>query len=429
VTDAMLEEASVPLSLSAAEAYVASTCFKTGPPRQIGIELEFVVAQDHDWSAPLDFHQVHHLLQSLPPLPAGGTLSREPGGQVELSTQVAPDLPSVLAAATTDVAALRGAFAAHRLVLAGVGLDPHRQPVRVLDQPRYAAMERHLDRWGTGGRTMMCSTAAVQTTVEAAHVGRFGDGGLAARWTLLHAIAPALIAAFANSPYSGGKPSSWKSGRQAAWRSIDPSRTRAAQNARAAADPRETYARFALDAQVMLVRRAGRDWSVAHAFSFRDWILGRAGDLAPPTVDDLAYHLTTLFPPVRARGPLELRCIDAQQGDHWRVPPAVVSALLDDPAAGDKAREAVEPVVDHWEKAARDAVGDPDLQAAATACLLAAADGLRRQGNPDLAREVDDFTETYTWRGRCPADDLLDSPPWPRSIVLTEPEILETTSC
>src|SRR5438105_11900734 len=52
VTDALLENASVPLSLSAAEAYVASTCFKTGPPRQIGIELEFVIARDHDWSAP-----------------------------------------------------------------------------------------------------------------------------------------------------------------------------------------------------------------------------------------------------------------------------------------------------------------------------------------------------------------------------------------
>ena len=280
MTDAMLEEASVPLSLSAAEVYVASTCFKTGPPRQIGIELEFVVAQDRDWSAPVDYTTVHHLLQSLPPLPAGGTLSREPGGQVELSTQVAADLPSVLAAATTDVAALRDAFAAQGLVLAGVGLDPHRPPQRVLDQPRYAAMERHLDRWGTGGRTMMCSTAAVQTTVEAAHVTPFGDGGLAARWDLLHAMAPTLIAAFANSPYSGGKPSGWKSGRQAAWRSIDPSRTTPAHTAGAATDPRETYVRFALDAQVMAVRRPGPDWSVSQPLTFRDWILDRTSDLA-----------------------------------------------------------------------------------------------------------------------------------------------------
>ena len=102
-----------------------------------------------------------------------------------------------------------------------------------------------------------------------------------------------------------------------------------------------------------------------------------------------------------------------------------MSTLLDDPVAADEARSAVEPVLRHWEQAARTAVADDDLRLAATACLLAAADGLRRQGNPALAREVDDFTEAYTSRGRCPADDLLDSPPW----LLTTPEILETTSC
>ena len=56
-----------------------------------------------------------------------------------------------------------------------------------------------------------------------------------------------------------------------------------------------------------------------------------------PTADDLDYHLSTLFPPVRPRGHLELRMIDAQPGDGWIVPLAVSSALLSD-AAGRRGR-------------------------------------------------------------------------------------------
>ena len=44
---------------------------------------------------------------------------------------------------------------------------------------------------------------------------------------------------------------------------------------------------------------------------------------AGPTLDDLEYHLTTLFPPVRPRGWLELRMIDAVPDPWWRVAVAV----------------------------------------------------------------------------------------------------------
>mgnify|MGYP000225654865 CR=1 FL=1 len=38
-----------------------------------------------------------------------------------------------------------------------------------------------------------------------------------------------------------------------------------------------------------------------------------------PTTDDLTYHLTTLFPPVRPRGWLELRMIDGLPPEWWPV--------------------------------------------------------------------------------------------------------------
>ena len=106
--------------------------------------------------------------------------------------------------------------------------------------------------------------------------------------------------------------------------------------------------------------------------SFEQWIVdGHA--LGWPTLDDLAYHVTTLFPPVRPRGWLELRMIDALPEQWWPVAVAVTVALLDDPLAaewatvGDRAR-----VRDRWSTAARDALHDPALGDAARWCFDAA---------------------------------------------------------
>ena len=72
---------------------------------------------------------------------------------------------------------------------------------------------------------------------------------------------------------------------------------------------------------------------------------GSAGsaELPPPTTADLDYHISTLFPPVRPHGHLEVRYLDAQPGRRWALPAAVLAALLSDPAVTDRARQACEP--------------------------------------------------------------------------------------
>jgi glutamate--cysteine ligase len=66
-----------------------------------------------------------------------------------------------------DLAVLRDAAAAAGLELCGYGLDPLRPPRRLLDLPRYAAMEKFFDREGPWGRQMMCGTASVQVCLDA----------------------------------------------------------------------------------------------------------------------------------------------------------------------------------------------------------------------------------------------------------------------
>ena len=275
-------------------------------------------------------------------LPSGAPLTTEPGGQLELSSLPADSLADWSAPPPTDLAALRAAADAAGLELAGFGLDPLRPPRRVLDLPRYAAMEAFFDRGGPWGRQMMCGTASVQVCLDA---GDDSDGtcGYRWRWRLLHAIGPVLVAAFANSPLRDGKPTGWLSSRQQVWARMDPGRTRPP---RLDADPREAWAAYALDAQLMCVRDEGSaDWSAprrADAARLGARRRRPPDRLRPPTVGDLDYHLSTLFPPVRPRGHFELRMIDAQPGDGWIVPLAVSSALLADEPAADAALAAVE---------------------------------------------------------------------------------------
>jgi glutamate--cysteine ligase len=460
-TDAAEADHPSPLSEVAAERHIGAISFKTGPPGTIGAELEWLVRDRADPSLAVPFDRIQHVFDSLKKpgvLPGAGLLTLEPGGQVELSTAPAKDLSDCIAVTSGDLAVLHQAFGDAGLILTGRGIDPLRRPNRVLELPRYAAMEEFFDRDGHWGRLMMCSTASVQVCVDAG-LDDDGSSGCAFRWRLLHALGPVLVGAFANSPLRRGQPTGWKCTRQLVWSRLDPGRTRspagaepsdpaAAVPVQAASDTtREHWTRYAMDAEVLCVRSPdGQPWTVPAGLTFRDWLRGSGQLRAPgspdtdlpaaPTADDLDYHLSTLFPPVRPRGHLELRMIDAQPGDGWIVPVSVVSALTDDPAAADAAMAATEPVwQDHgpaaspadtvsrqraasrareetspWLRAARLGLAEPVLARAAQRCFDAASAALARTGAPIEARTaVDDFAERYVQRGRCPADDILDS--------------------
>jgi ergothioneine biosynthesis glutamate--cysteine ligase EgtA len=403
--------ANTALTETDAEAHVRGICFKTGPPGRVGVELEWLVRDRDDPSAAVTPDRLAAVLARLgaadgdvyrgevpQSVLADARITVEPGGQLELSSAPAGSLGELIDATLGDLAQLRAAAGRSGLELCGYGLDPLRLPDRVLTLPRYQAMERFFDRTGRWGRQMMRATASVQVCLDAGDEDSYPD-----RWRLLHALGPVLVAAFANSPLRRGRPTGWRSSRQQVWSHLDPSRTRAPAHEK---DPRDAWARYALDAEVMCVRgREAHDWTVPGGLTFGEWI--RTGQPRPPDIQDLDYHLTTLFPPVRPHGHLELRMIDAQPGDGWIVPTAVVTALTEDPAAAEAARQATEPVRHRWAAAARYGPADPALAQASRACFDAAQRALGRLGVPEFIQNaVDDFTERYVQRNRCPADDL-----------------------
>jgi glutamate--cysteine ligase len=361
-------ESSPIADLSEAEGYLVSICFKNGPPRLTGVELEFTVHDDAHPEAPIDLTRLRaalgpHAPTSLTagspqlPLSRGGTVSVEPGGQVEISTLPEPSLTRLVAATTADVDELTMLLAADGLTLGSSGIDPYRAPQLVLNTPRYRAMQRCFDCAGVDGVTMMCTTASVQVSIDAGARDR-----LAARWSAVHAIGPVLLAAFANSRRQAGRDSGWVSSRMRTWLGIDPARSAPVHGGNGP-DPARDWARYVLFAPLLCRRRADDDWSVPQGFSFAAWI--RSDALPPPTIDDLDYHASTLFPPVRPRGYLEVRYLDAQPPGEWLVPTAILSGLSLDDDLLEESRSICEPVRHRWRQAARFGLADPALGRAA----------------------------------------------------------------
>ncbi len=425
------------LTPRAAEEHVRRACFATGPPGRTGVELEWLVHDAADPHRPVPAERVRQALAPLPVLPCGGAVSYEPGGQLELSTAPAASLTGCLNAAAGDLAVLRRALTGAGLVPGGHGLDPWRDPPRVVDSARYRAMESFFAADGPWGGLMMRATAAVQVSLDS---GDDSDGvtGYRRRWALAHRLGPVLVAAFANSPLWMGRPTGWRSTRQAAWARIDPGRARpaAGRDGCDGRDPRGTWARYALGARVLCVRRdPPADWSPPPGLTFHSWLAGASAG-RPPTLADLDYHLSTLFPPVRPRGWLELRMIDGQRDDGWVPATAVPAVLLDHPEAAEAAWEATAPLCTDggvppaavWARAARNGPADRQLGRAVLACFTAAQTALNEPGVPAYVRHaVAEFAERYAHRGRCPADDLLDAPPHPapahsRPLPLPLPE-------
>ena len=146
--------------------------------------------------------------------------------------------------------------------------------------------------------------------------------------------------------------------------------------------------------------------------SFEAWL--RDGhELGHPTADDLEYHLTTLFPPVRPRGWLEVRYIDALPDPLWRVAATVVAALLLDERAGATATLGAAGTEDLWLEAARSGMDHPALASAAGACFAAAIAAGERAGADRASLQLTaEYADRYVAKGRCPADDRLMEPAW-----------------
>lgn len=379
--------------------HIARQSFADAHTGAVGLELE---SHTVDLTAPrrrVAWNRLREVADSVPDLPGSSAITFEPGGAVELSGPPHGEVWSAIASMRADHEILTSTYRDAGIALASLGTDPLRAPERVNPGARYVAMASHFGAAGYGETAlqMMTCTASLQINVQSGTPSQWRD-----RFALAQHLGPTMAALSASSPMLAGRRTGWQNTRQWIWDNLDPRRCAPVQ---IGADPVESWASYALRAPVMLVRnKDGADAVVTHV-PFESWVDGTV-PLAgrPPTTDDLDYHLTTLFPPVRPRRWLELRYLDAAPDWWWPALAFTAVAALDHPQVSDAAAEAVEPVGDAWVAAARIGLADPALHVAghrlvSAACAVAPS---------ELAADMEVLLERVE-QGRCPADDFVDN--------------------
>lgn len=325
-------------------------------------------------------------------LPAGGRISFEPGGQIEVSSAPSAGASTLIRDLQCTAQLLSGAFAGKGISLDAVGVDPYNDIADVplqLHRPRYSRMTDYFNSIGPSGIRMMRQTASLQINVEAGANPR-------ERWLLLNAIAPYVTAIFANSPRYAGSASDHKSYRAHLWRTLDTSRTGLPVNT---ANPEERYFDFAFGAGAMMRTDIdGYD-------SFEAWT--RDGN---PTIEDWELHLSTLFPEVRPRRYFELRSADAIAPEWLAAPIAFVAGVVYDDRAAHSANDLLaSEVAPSLEIAGREGLANGQIRDTAIRLVeiaLAGAEALTPEYiAPSDVEVAEEFFEQYTREGRSPGDD------------------------
>jgi glutamate--cysteine ligase len=300
----------------------------------------------------------------------GARISFEPGGQIEISTAPQPTASAVIDSTQNLVAILRAAMLEAGIELLARGVDPYNGIDAVplqLHRDRYTGMTRYFDSIGPSGVQMMRQTAALQMNLERGEDPK-------SRWRLLNGLAPVVVALFANSRQYAGRSTEWASYRAQLWRTLDPSRTGIAYDETGHV---ERYLGFALDAIAMRPDDSGPTYR-----AFRDWI-------SEPAVnnDVWLFHLSTLFPEVRAKEFFELRSADTIEPDALAAPVVFVTGLVYDEQSARSAADLIGgPSEKLLERAGRLGLADPAIRRIASRLVVLALDGARRLGNDYLGQ-------------------------------------------
>jgi glutamate--cysteine ligase len=375
----------------------------------VGLEIETHLVELGAVADPVSWDRVDPMPPAVCAAAGRSAITLEPGGQLELSGPPASDIVTTVTELRDDEARARLALADLGLGVAHAGADPLRPPRRVNPRPRYRAMEEHFAATGRAepGAVMMNSTAAMQVNLEAGP-----ERGWPARVARAHRLGPTMVAISASSPWLHGRDTGWRSARQRTWGRLDaracgpvPGCVAPDAASDAGLDPASAWASYALRAPVAFVRTDCGDVAAVRAsVPFERWASGevRLGGRAP-TAADLDTHLTTLFPPVRLRGYLEVRYLDMTAPRWWPAIAAVVTTLMDDPVAADLATEATERAAQRWTKAARRGLDDAVLADSARRCLEIAAGRVPAPLGPAVA-DLAELVES----GRCPGDLLAE---------------------
>jgi glutamate--cysteine ligase len=310
-----------------------------------------------------------------------GTITLEPGGQVEWSSPPLPSLDALGDGLERHLESLREAAAALAIRWVDLGVDPVHP---VADMPwmprtRYRIMRDYLGRQGRLAHRMMTQTASIHCAFDYADPADW-----CRKFRAAALMAPVATALFANSARVDGRDSGHRSFRQAIWRETDPDRCGLPPVVFAPHFGIESWLDWMLGVPT-LFRRRTRGLVPTGGVPFGT-LMARPGCDGLSTVD-WEIHASTIFTEVRSYTYIEVRSADLQPDERALTVPTFWAALLYDEDALDTALDLGSPL-DHagWNRAMVEASragldgtmeGRP-LRAIAERALRAAARALER---------------------------------------------------
>jgi len=251
-----------------------------------------------------------------------GTISLEPGGQVEWSSRPAQTLAELETHLNGHLAVMRKTEKALAVRWLDRAVDPD---LPLGDMPwmpkaRYNIMRPYLGARGRLAHRMMTQTASIQCAFDYSDTDDWRD-----KFRLSALLAPVANALFANSPRIDGADSGYKSYRAAIWQATDPARC----GLPAAVFQPHFDLRVWLDYLLhvpTIFRHRARGLVPAGGTPFCE-LLERTGCDAP-RYEDWETHISTIFTEVRAYTYIEVRSADLVPDDRVFQVPTFWTGLL-----------------------------------------------------------------------------------------------------
>ena len=270
-----------------------------------------------------------------------GSISLEPGGQVELSGAPLDNVHQTCAELSEHLAQVKTVGDELGIGMLGLGFTPNwrREDIHWMPKGRYKIMREYMPKVGSMGIDMMTRTCTVQVNLDYS-----SEADMVKKLRVSLALQPIATALWANSPFTEGKPNGNLSLRGKIWQNTDPARTGLIPFAFDSGMGFERYVDYALDVPMYFVYRDG--FIDASGQSFRDFLTGKLpaypGQL--PSVADWEDHMSTAFPEVRVKSYIELRGADSGPWVRLCALPAFWMGLLYDSSSLDAAWD----LCKHW---------------------------------------------------------------------------------
>ncbi len=281
-----------------------------------------------------------------------GSVSLEPGGQLELSGAPLYTLHETAAEIDRHLEQVKAVGDDLGVGFLGLGFSPiwSRAETPGMPKGRYKIMTAHMPKVGKLGLDMMYRSCTVQVNLDFQ-----SEADMVKKLRVGLALQPVIAAMAANSPFTEGKPNGFATFRSEVWRDTDAFRTGMLPFAFEDGMGYERYTDYVLDVPMYFVYRDGK-YVDASGQSFRDFLAGKLPALPgeKPDMADWADHVSTAFPEVRLKRFLEMRGADMGGRDRVVGVPAVWVGLLYDQTALDAAFD----LIKDWSAAERQALRD-----------------------------------------------------------------------